>query len=102
MEAYDSIVVIAQAIKKAGSTEADAIVTALENIEYDGALGKIYFPYGTQKDPEDEGKGAEWWHQWPDPALTMIQYQEEGQNSADAAIVWPDAYKTADPVFVNQ
>lgn len=102
MEAYDSIVVIAEAIKKAGSTEADAIVTALENIEYDGALGKICFPYGTQKDPEADGKGAEWWHQWPDPALTMIQYQEEGQNSADAAIVWPDAYKTADPVFVNQ
>lgn len=102
MEAYDSIAIIAQAIEEAGSTDADAIVTALEEIEHDGTLGKIYFPYGTQKDPSEDGKGDEWWHQWPDPALTMIQYQEEGQDSTSAAIVYPDAYKTAEPVFVNE
>jgi len=102
MEAYDSIAIIAQAIGEAGSTDGDAIVAALEAIEHEGTLGRIYFPYGTQKDPSEDGKGDEWWHQWPDPALTMIQYQEEGQDSTSAAIVYPDAYKTAEPVFVNQ
>lgn len=102
MEAYDSIAILAQAINEAGTTEGDAIVTALENIEHDGTLGKIYFPYGSQKDPSADGKGDEWWHQWPDPALTVIQYQEEGQSSVDAPIVWPDAYKTGDPIYVNQ
>ncbi|MEM1382286.1 MAG: ABC transporter substrate-binding protein [Pseudomonadota bacterium] len=102
MEAYDSIAILAQAINEAGNTDGDAIVTALENIEHDGTLGKIYFPYGTQKDPSVDGKGDEWWHQWPDPALTMIQYQEEGQNSAEAPIVYPEAYKTGEAVFVNQ
>lgn len=102
MEAYDSIAIIAQAIGEAGSTDGDAIVAALEGIEHEGTLGRIYFPYGTQKDPSEDGKGDEWWHQWPDPALTMIQYQEEGQDSTSAAIVYPDAYKTAEPVFVNQ
>jgi ABC-type branched-subunit amino acid transport system substrate-binding protein len=102
MEAYDSIAILAQAIGEAGSTDGDAIVTALENIEHDGTLGKIYFPYGTQKDPSADGKGDEWWHQWPDPAITVIQYQEEGQSSTDAAIVYPDAYKTKDMVIVNQ
>ena len=102
MEAYDSIAILAQAIEEAGSTDGDAIVAALESIEHEGTLGKIYFPYGSQKDPSEDGKGDEWWHQWPDPALTMIQYQEEGQASTDAAIVYPDAYKTADPVLVNQ
>lgn len=102
MEAYDSIAVIAQAIGEAGSTDGDAIVAALEGIEHEGTLGRIYFPYGTQKDPSADGKGDEWWHQWPDPALTMIQYQDEGQDSTSAAIVYPDAYKTADPVFVHQ
>ncbi len=87
MEAYDSIGILAQAIDEAGSTDGDAIVEALENIQYEGALGKIYFPYGTKKDPSADGKGDEWWHQWPDVALTMIQYQEEGQTSTDAAIV---------------
>ncbi len=80
----------------------DDIVNALEKIQYDGALGKIYFPYGTQKDPSADGKGDEWWHQWPDVAITMIQYQKEGQSSADATIVYPDSYKTGDAVWSNQ
>ncbi len=102
MEAYDSIAILAQAINEAGSTDGDAIVTALENISHEGTLGRIYFPYGTNKDPSEDGKGDEWWHQWPDPALTVIQYQAEGQSSVDAPIVWPDAYKTGDPVYVDQ
>lgn len=102
MEAYDSIAIIAQAIDEAGSTDGDAIVAALENISHDGTLGRIYFPYGTGKDPSADGKGDEWWHQWPDPALTVIQYQEEGQNSVDAPIVWPDAYKTGDAVYIGR
>lgn len=102
MEAYDSVAIIAQAINEAGSTDGDAIVAALENISHDGTLGRIYFPYGTGKDPGADGKGDEWWHQWPDPALTVIQYQEEGQNSVDAPIVWPDAYKTGDAVYIGR
>ena len=102
MEAYDSIAVIAQAVEEAGGTDGDAIVEALENIEHEGTLGTIYFPYGSQKDPSEDDRGDEWWHQWPDPALTMIQYQEEGQSSTEAAIVYPDAYKTAEPILVNQ
>ena len=102
MEAYDSIAIIVQAIGEAGATDGDSIVAALEGISHDGTLGRIYFPYGTGKDPSEDGKGDEWWHQWPDPALTMIQYQEEGQSSTEAAIVYPDAYKTTEPVFVNQ
>lgn len=102
MEAYDSIAIIAQAINEAGSTDGAAIVTALENIEHNGTLGKIYFPYGSGKDPSVDGKGDEWWHQWPDVALTVIQYQKEGESSGAAKIVWPKAYKTGESVYVHQ
>jgi branched-chain amino acid transport system substrate-binding protein len=102
MEAYDSIAIIAQAINEAGSTDGDAIVTALEGIEHNGTLGKIYFPYGSKKDPSVDGHGDEWWHQWPDVALTVIQYQAEGQNSGDSPIVWPDAYKTGEAIYVGK
>ena len=102
MEAYDSIAILAQAINEAKSTKGDDIVAALEGISHDGTLGRIYFPYGTQKDPSADGKGDEWWHQWPDPAMTVIQYQEEGQNSAEAPIVYPDTYKTGEAIYVNQ
>lgn len=102
MEAYDSIAVLAQAMEEAGSTDGDAIVTALENISHEGTLGRIYFDYGLKRDPSEDGKGDEWWHQWPDPAITIIQFQEEGQASSEAAIVYPEAYKTAEPIWVNQ
>jgi ABC-type branched-subunit amino acid transport system substrate-binding protein len=102
MEAYDSIAILAQAMTEAGSTDGEAIVAALEGISHEGTLGRIYFPYGTKKDPSADGKGDEWWHQWPDPAMTMIQYQVEGQSSLDAPIVWPDTYKTSDAIYVGQ
>jgi ABC-type branched-subunit amino acid transport system substrate-binding protein len=101
MEAYDSVAILAQAINDAGSTDGDAIVDALENISYDGTLGKIYFPYGTKKDPSVDGKADSWWHQWPDVALTMIQYQTEGEDSGNATIVYPDVYKTGEPIINN-
>ena len=101
MEAYDSIAILAQAINEAKSTDGDAIVTALENISHEGTLGRINFPYGSQKDPSVDGKGDEWWHQWPDVALTVIQYQEEGQSSGSAPIVYPDAYQTGEPIYVK-
>ncbi|MFQ5342667.1 MAG: ABC transporter substrate-binding protein, partial [Anaerolineae bacterium] len=84
MEAYDSLKLMAQAINEAGSTDADAIISALENISYDGALGNITFTYGTQN-PIPAGTDAKWWHQFPKPAITMVQYQEKGQDSASAA-----------------
>ena len=101
LEAYDSIGILAQAINEAGSTNGDAIVSALENISYDGVLGRIYFPYGSKKDPSADGKGDEWWHQWPDVAITMVQYQKEGEPSNTMTIVYPDAYKTGEPEYVD-
>jgi branched-chain amino acid transport system substrate-binding protein len=97
MEAYDSLKVMAQAINAAGSTDADAIISALENISYDGALGTITFPYGTHN-PIPEGMDAKWWHQFPDFAATFIQYQEPGQDSGLAPVVYPEALRTADPI----
>ena len=102
LEAYDSIGVIAQAINEAGSTNGDAIVEALENISHEGTLGRIYFPYGTKKDPSEDGKGDEWWHQWPDPAITMVQYQKEGEPSNTMTIVYPDVYKTGEAIYVGR
>ena len=102
MEAYDSLKLMAQAINEAGSTDPDAIIAALENIEYDGALGKITFPINSQNPPEAAGVEDKWWHQFPDPAITMVQYQEPGQDAKDAVVVWPDAYKTGELILTGQ
>lgn len=101
LEAYDSIMIIAQAIEEAGSTDAEAIITALEGITYAGTLGDIYFPYGRDNTPADNDVDDKFWHQWPDPAITIIQYQEEGQDSTESPIVYPDTYKTGDAILVG-
>lgn len=102
MEAYDSIMVIAQAIAEAGSTDGDAIVDALEAISYDGVLGTITFPINTANPPDAAGVDPKWWHQFPDPAITVVQYQAPGQSVADAPVVYPLAYQTGEPIWPHQ
>ena len=101
LEAYDSIMILAKAIEDAGSTDPQAIITALENIEYVGALGTITFPVNSANPPDAAGKDPKWWHQFPDPAITMVQYQEEGQDSTVATVVFPEIYQTGDAIWVG-
>ena len=102
LEAYDSIMIIAQAIEEAGNTDSGAIIDALEGITHEGTLGTITFPYGRSNAPADAGVEDKFWHQWPEPAITIVQYQEEGQDSSLAPIVYPDTYKTHEPVLIGQ
>ncbi|MDM7931511.1 ABC transporter substrate-binding protein [Tabrizicola sp.] len=99
MEAYDSIMILAEAMKIAGSTDGDAIVTALENITYQGTLGEISFPYNSTNPPAAAGVAPYFWHQFPNPAVTMVQYQEPGQLAADAPNLFPPQFKTGEPVW---
>lgn len=101
MEAYDSLKLMAQAINQAGATDGDSIIAALEDISYEGALGTVTFPYGTDN-PIPEDMPAKWWHQFPDPAITLVQYQEVGQDVADAPVVYPETYRTADPILAGR
>jgi len=102
LEAYDSIMILAQAIEEAGSTDPAAIIAALENISYEGALGTITFPINSSNTPETAGLDPKWWHQFPDPAITIVQYQEEGEDSSISTVVFPVIYQTGDPVIVGQ
>lgn len=100
--AYDAVRIIAQAIAEAGTTDADAIIATLEGITYIGALGKITFPVNSGNTPEQAGVDPKWWHQFPDPAVTVVQYQHEGEDSVSATVVFPETYRTGDPVVVGQ
>lgn len=93
LEAYDSMMIMADAIERAGSLDPDAIIAALEATDILLAQGRYYFPYGTQN-PVPDGEPEWMWHQWPDPAVLFQQYFEVGQTSDDAAVVWPEVYQT--------
>ncbi len=93
LEAYDSLRLLADAINRAGSIDADAIISALEATDMQGALGRLYFPYGSDN-PVPSDLPDYMWHQWPDPAVLFLQYFEDGQSRDNAAVVYPETYWT--------
>ncbi|WP_234679838.1 ABC transporter substrate-binding protein [Bradyrhizobium monzae] len=86
--AYDEVYYIADAVKRAGSTDADKLVDALEKTDWEGTIGRVQF-YG-KDDPFTHsikyGKGL----------ITglMLQWQD-GKQSA----VWPKDVAKVDLKF---
>lgn len=88
LEAYDATQILLQAIEDASSTEPADIIQALENMEYTGALGNIWFEYGSANPVPDDM--PDWmWHQWPTPTVMILQYTEMGQSVDEATVVYP-------------
>jgi branched-chain amino acid transport system substrate-binding protein len=95
LEAYDSVWILADAIERAGTTESSALLDAIEDTDINLAQGRYYFEYTSKNPiPEDGSVPAYMWHQWPDPAVLLIQYFEAGQDWKDAAVIWPEVYQT--------
>jgi len=119
LESYDSMLIMADAINRAGSLDPDAIIAALEETDIELTQGRYYFPYTSanssvdrgcvdgliddggygskcalQGDDVPEGTPGYMWHQWPDPAVLFIQYFEQGQSADEAAVVFPEVYQT--------
>ncbi len=87
MEGYDSVMVIAEAVKSAKSTEGKALIDALENkVNWEGTRGTINFT--TEKNP------AWAYHMWMDVPVFIIQYTELNQEPSKAAILWPAEFAT--------
>lgn len=95
LEAYDSVWIVVDAIKKAGTTEPKALIAAIEETNVVLAQGRYWFKYTSQNPlPSDGSVPAYMWHQWPDPAVLLMQYVKPKQDWKDAVIVWPPAYQT--------
>lgn len=91
MESYDGAWLLFDAIKKAGSTAAPAIIHALETTNYVGTRGQ--YAFSTDKDP------AWHYHQFLAAPLTIIQYSEKGQSVDAAPILWPRKLATVDYLY---
>jgi branched-chain amino acid transport system substrate-binding protein len=77
---YDGVYILVDAIKRAGSLDSDALVTALEATDYVGVSGRIKF--SQRHDPE---VGPEF------VPFTYIQW-----NKGEMVTVWPPAMKTGE------
>lgn len=98
-ESYDSILLVADAIERAGSTDPAAIVAALETTSLVGSQGRYEFPYGSGN-PDVPADKPWLWHQWPEPAISLLEYTERGQTVGDAAIVWPPSAQTQGTAYI--
>lgn len=76
-QAADSLFTLAGAIRKAGSTEADAMIKTMAEGKFDGTRGSIEF----------YGEPGPTYHQWLDVPYVIYQYTEVNQDVADTILV---------------
>jgi branched-chain amino acid transport system substrate-binding protein len=93
MEAYDGLYLLADAIQRAGGTDANGIIHALETTSYVGTRGK--YAFSTSHDP------AWHYHQFLEAPLTLIQYSQENQSLDDAPIIWPSEFATVKETYIR-
>ena len=87
MEGYDTVMVIAEAVKLNKSTTGKSIIDGLEKINWEGTRGTIKFT--TEKSP------AWAYHMWMDVPVFIIQYTKLKQDPSQAAIIWPAKHATS-------
>lgn len=87
MEGYDSVMVLAEAIKLKKSSAGKDIIDGLENqVNWEGTRGTIKF---------NRGKNPPWaYHMWMDVPVFIIEYTKMKQDPSQAAILWPAKHAT--------
>jgi branched-chain amino acid transport system substrate-binding protein len=81
IENYDAMLVLADAIKRANSTDGKAIIAALEKTDI--VLGRGRYTFSTSHNPD-------WaYHQFMGAPVALIQYDKVNEQPEDAPIVWP-------------
>jgi len=81
IENYDAMLVLADAIARAKSTDGKALIAALEKTDI--VLGRGRYTFSTSRDPD-------WaYHQFMNAPVALVQYDKLNQEAEDAPIVWP-------------
>jgi branched-chain amino acid transport system substrate-binding protein len=93
MESYDALYLLADAMRRAGGTDAAGIIKALESTSWVGTRGK--YSFATDRTP------AWHYHQFMQAPLTLIQYNEVNQSPNDAPILWPRTFATVPQVYLR-
>jgi branched-chain amino acid transport system substrate-binding protein len=90
---YDTMFVIADAIKRAKSTDGKKLIAALEKTDL--VLGRGRYRFSKSHTPD-------WaWHQFMEAPVALIQYDKEGQAVDDAPILWPRNIATTKSLFLK-
>ena len=88
---YDSVWLMADAINRAGSINADDIAAALAATKFAGARGEYSF--------SRDSRPAWRYQQFLDAPISVIQYSEVGESPSVAPILAPDLWATAETIL---
>jgi branched-chain amino acid transport system substrate-binding protein len=88
LQSFDNILVLADAINRAGSTDADKIIEALEETNLKCTRGTVNF-----HEIDAEHQQLWWHHQW-NPPVFALQYQNR-----ELEVIWPEEYATGTPII---
>lgn len=92
--AYDAFRLMADALNRAETLDADAVIAALEATDLVLASGRYTFPVNSNSPPDIE-TGKDWmWHQWPNVQTLFLQYTEPLQPAEEMRVIWPPIYAT--------
>jgi branched-chain amino acid transport system substrate-binding protein len=91
-EQWDALIALTEAIKEAGTTEKEALISKLETGSWVGTRGTIKFPSVIQG-PDDLH-----YHQLDLPVF-ITQYQKLNQAWASTPIIWPKDYATGELII---
>ncbi len=81
IENYDAMLVLADAIQRAKSTDGKALIAALEKTDI--VLGRGRYTFSTSHEPD-------WaYHQFMNAPVELVQYDKVDQEAEDAPIIWP-------------
>lgn len=81
IENYDAMLLLADAIERAKSTDGKALIAALEKTDI--VLGRGRYTFSTSREPD-------WaYHQFMDAPVALIQFDKVNQDAEDAPIIWP-------------
>jgi branched-chain amino acid transport system substrate-binding protein len=88
LQSFDNILVLVDAINRAGSTDSDKIIEALETTNLETSRGTISFYEVDAEHPED------WWHHQWTPPVFAVQYQNQ-----ELEVIWPAELATSNPIL---
>jgi branched-chain amino acid transport system substrate-binding protein len=87
---YDAIRLYAETVAQAGTTNADDLISPLENASFTATTGTLAFYGQDERFPHDPIYGEE--NIYP----VFFQWQEDGNGGGVQEVIWPEQYATAD------
>jgi ABC-type branched-subunit amino acid transport system substrate-binding protein len=88
-QAYDSLLLAVDALRRAETLAGADIIAALEATDVQLGSGRYHFPYGADRLPAEAGASPEEWHQWTEPHLLYLQLGPATEPLSAAQVIWP-------------